>query len=467
MKAKRYLMLPAVLTILSAIIGCSSGGGGGAAPPTTPPSSPAITSSGTSSGSTAVFVDEVTGVSRAATPGSAGGGISGQATVALLTLPTVGNVVGAVTELQTDEITTSLTSISGTTVDPAHDIGMAFDYNNANVSFFQISTLTEVAFFDTGVTSTIFFSGGGGKIVGAIMNPDTQTVIIATADGYKVIDYSTPAMPAESFTIPNYMSDPSGIELNENFGFHPALEITGDGTRDLILSGGMGDGGVNSLELADSRTGDVFKPDAATQALFTHSSYIDAVSVDVNYHVAVLAPEFDTKTVLVDLSKLSLDTGADTFSLPPSAVNEVDIGAFEMTNISVESSSHLVMLGEGYGGTKFLVGELNDPAGASGLGFARLLDTPVQMPSSTSGSWSGSRDPHGTGAYVTGVNHDTKPSTAMGVWAGTLGYGNPAIAVIDLDAVLTGALADPAGYDPTAATPYDIGYFEITPPVAP
>jgi hypothetical protein len=55
----------------------------------------------------------------------------------------------------------------------------------------------------------------------------------------------------------------------------------------------------------------------------------------------------------------------------------------------------------------------------------------------------------------------------MGVWAGTLGFGNPAIAVIDLDAVLTGALADPAGYDPTAATPYDIGYFEITPPVAP
>lgn len=451
--------------------GCGGGGGSNdsAAVETAPAQAP-ITSSASSSGSTAVFVKE--GVSHAVTPGasaSAGGVVN------LVRLPNSGSLVAALTETQvsTTPITVSLQEVSGTAIDASHDIGLAYNYKEGQVSFFSVSTRTETATYDTATSHELQFSGGGGKIVGAVMNPATQTAILATADGFEIVDYRNPSAPVKTREIPSLaINRTDGIEINENFAFHPALTVAGT-TVDLILSGGRYDeAGLfpndislgNSLEFADANTGTVYRPDASTGALFVHASYVDAISVDMNYHVAVLAPEYSSEKVLVDLNQLQLDAASKTFSLPATAVAVIDTGAgtFKFTNIAIESANHLVMMGEGYNGEKLLVAELANPSVK--LGFNAITSQPIPMPSSADNTgaavhWAGSGDPHGAGAYVTATDHPTKPSTSIGLWASGDGQH---IAVIDLRRVLDGQQVSGTSYDPTGGTPADISYIKVS-----
>ena len=446
----------------------SCGGGGGGDDDDGDSETPSLGSSATGSGSTGVFTND--GAVYALTPGGTGGGAGG--TVSLLSIPNVGVAVGltTVTQISSTPIDTSLMEISGTSVDPAHDIGLAYHYYDNNISFFKLSTATEITTYDTQTVNTISYSGASfATIVGAIMNPDNQTAIIATADGFEIVDYSNPSSPVKVREIPSFNSDPENpqaIEINENFGFHPALPVSGNSVA-MIVSGGRCDEcdffGVNSMELANANTGKVYKPDAATQALFTHASYIDAVSIDTNYNVAVLAPEFAYENVLVDLNHLTLNEAEGTYTLPAGAVATIEIAGFEYTNISVESSNHLVMLGRGYGGATLLVGELENPS--VNLGYKRLTTDVVPMPFDVDNNdqevlWSGSLDPHGTGAYLTPSDHPTLPNTSMGLWAGG---SQTHIAIINLENVLAGQLAEGAAYDPTDTSngPKDIAYFAI------
>lgn len=194
------------------------------------------------------------------------------------------------------------------------------------------------------------------------------------------------------------------------------------------------------------------RPDSAAQALFTHGSYVDAISVDVNYHVAVLAPEHSKEKVLVDLNPLSLVSATGTCSPPAAAVAVIETGGEKYTNIAVESVNHLVMMGKGYGGSSLMVAELP--------GFKSITSEPVVMPIAADQQgnevyWFGSFDPHGAGAYATGADHPTKTKTSIGLWASGSGEH---IAVIDLRRVLDGQLVEGSVYDPVAATPSDIVY---------
>lgn len=432
---------------------------------------PVIGSSAFSSGSTAVFTAD--GATKALTPAAAGAAAGG--TVKLLNFPNTGGAVAAVVsvgQISALPITTSLDKVDGTSVDPAQDLGLAFGYNQSKVSFFRLSTRQEIATFDTQVSGGLSFSGASGvKIAGAIMNPANKTALLATASGFIVVDYTNPNAPTKVRTIPSLEADPTnGVEVMENFAFDPKLAIGGI-NRSIIITGGNFGGGLFGspsggsrpyLVLVDPESGKAYKPDAATAALFsTAKPYIDAAAVDTNYHVAVLAEEFSGAHIFVDLNQLTLNETGGTYGLPAAAVNRIDNPlAIEYTNLAIESTNHLLFMGQGFGGRSMIIGVLKSPS----VGLGLLKETGVfPMPTANdnngnSVSWVGGRDPHGAGAYITPSDHPTQPNRSLALWASGAGTH---IAIIDLQGVLDGVTTGGASYNPVTTTPKDIAYFEI------
>ncbi len=469
---KLWLAFGAVLLLGS---GCSGNDNPTSSNPTPNPNpgqapAPVIGSSAFSSGSTAVFTTE--GATKALTPAATGAASGG--TVKLLNFPNTGGAVAAVSVAQISAlpITTSLTKVDGTSVDPAQDLGLAFGYNQSQVSFFRLSTRQEISTFETGVTGGLRFSGAVGvKIAGAIMNPTNKTALLATADGFIVVDYNNPTAPVKERTIPSLEADPTnGVEVMENFAFDPKLPIGGI-NRSIIITGGNFGGGLFGspsggsrpyLVFVDPESGKAYKPDAATTALFsTARPYIDAAAVDTIYHVAVLAEEFSGAHIFVDLNQLTLNETGGTYGLPAAAVNRIDNPlAIEYTNLAIESTNHLLFMGQGFGGTSMIIGVLKSPT--AGLGLLKETGV-VSMPAANdnngnSVSWAGGLDPHGAGAYITPSDHPTQPNRSLALWASRKGTH---IAIIDLQGVLDGVTTGGAGYNPVTTTPKDIAYFAI------
>lgn len=448
----RFLMIGSTALILSGcndktcsdVGGCgdiNSGNGGN--PPPNP--TPTVGSSGTASGSVGVYTNS--GTTYVLTPGAAGDG-----TVNLLTLPNAGGAV------QKTPITTSLNAISGLSVDPVNDIGMAFDYNEGIISLFKLSTAEEIMTYDTLTTNLLSFSGGSGvKIAGAVMIPSNKRMILATGDGFEILDYTgtaapTPAVPTKIREIPSFQADATnGVEIMENFAFDPALHI-GNANYAMIITGGGQNGPGHVMELVDADTGQVYHPDASTAALLPLTDYIDAAAVDTNYHVVVMAEEGAASTYFINLKAASLNAPAGTYGLPASAVKHIST-YFRYTNLAIESKNHFMMMGRGCGGTDTAIGFLEDPTVT--LGF--VYDVQVTMPTDTDDvgntvTWNGWCDPHGAVAYLT--------TASIGLW---LNATADHLAIINLENVLAGTLSILSGgsYDPTATTPKDISYLAI------
>lgn len=457
--ATNLFLAMGIITFL--LTGCSggdeAGGGGGNSP--TPPTT--IGSSASSSGSTAVFTSE--GATKALTPGTTGAGTTNE--VKLLSLPNTGSAVAAVTVTQVSAmpIRTTLAKVSGTAVDPAQDLGLAFGYTEKKVSFFRLSTRQEISTFDTLVSGELSFSGASGvKTAGAIMNPANKTALLATAAGFIVVDYNNPNAPAKVRTIPSLEADPiNGVEIMENFAFDPSLPIGGT-NRAIIITGGNFSGRHPHLVLVDPNSGKAYKPDTATAALFSAAKpYIDAAAVDTNYHIAVLAEENSGGHIFVDLNRLTLNDTGGTYTLPATAVNRIDSPSyFKYTNLAIESTNHLVFLGRGFGGTSMAIGLLKSPS--VGLGFIKETGV-VPMPTAADNTgrsiaWAGGFDPHGAGAYITPSDHPTQPNRSLALWMNSDGTH---LAIVDLQGVLDGITTGGATYNPTTTNPKDIAYFAI------
>ncbi len=424
--------------------GGSSGDNGGNPTPTPPPK---VGSSGTASGSVGVYTNN--GATYVLTPGAAGD----KGTVNLLTLTNTGSAVGAitVTHVQTTlkDSFNNPVAISGTSVDPINDVGLAFDYNDGNISLFKLSSAEEVSIYDTQTTRRLSFSSASPLIAGAIMNPSNKTIILATGDGFKILDYTDPAAPANIREIPSLQADPTnGVEIMENFAFDPALPI-GDVNYSMIITGGGQNSPDHVMELVDADTGQVYRPDASTVALFPLTDYIDAAAVDTTYHVVVMAEEEAISTYFIDLKAATLDASSGTYSLPAAAVGHLT-RYFKYTNLAIESANHLVMMGQGCGGTDTVIGFIEDPSVALGFGNQALVTMPVDTDDAgNTVTWNGWCDPHGAVAYLS--------TASMGLW---LNASADHVAVINLQNVLNGALSSDL-YDPTATTPKDIAYFAI------
>lgn len=465
MKKKQANILFATLTSVTLVIaGCGGGGGGGDSPataapapaPTTTPPTAIAGSSASSSGSTGVYTKD--GASYALTPASG-------SSAKLLALPNTGSAVGVLTvaNVSSTPISTSLPAIDGTSVDPVNNVGMAYAYSSGTISIFGLPSHptkpnAEISTYDTQTVNTGNYSGGSVKIAGAVMNTANKTLVIATADGFEMVDYSNPAALTKLREVPSLVVNPTtGVEVMENFAFDPKLPVAGTDYA-MIITGGREHSQTNPvMTLVDANTGKVYKPDTATSALFTTTQYIDSAAVDTTYHVAVLADE-SAGTTFVDLTKLTLNATAGTYTLPSAAVNRITT-YIKYDNLAIESTKHLVMMGRGMGGTSMVVGLLKDPA--VGLGFSK--EVIVNMPAGTDHTgapvyWSGGGDPHGAGAYITDPSHPTYTTqTALGLWVNMAGTH---IAIIDLQGVLDGTLAG-GTYNPTTTTPKDIVYFKI------
>ena len=159
---------------------CGGGSSGGSSPP--PPS---VGSSLSSSGSTGLY--SVDGVSYALTPSSG-------SSANLVQLPNTGDRVAAlsVAQVSMTPITTSLATVSGTSVDPASDLGVAYDYNETKISFFKLSTKKEISTFDTQTTTPGDYSGASPYIANVLMDVDSKVVIAGTGDGFDFISYANP-----------------------------------------------------------------------------------------------------------------------------------------------------------------------------------------------------------------------------------------------------------------------------------
>lgn len=443
------------VAISIAVAGCGSGGGGAT---NNADSGAGVTlgSSASASSSTAVYTEK--GVTYAATAGvSASGGTEAR----VLTLPNNGQMAAGarmVNSMVSESITTTIPDVNGVAVDPANDIGAAYGTDSGVISVFRLSTREEVAAYDTKTLNTLFFPGARTtKITGIVMESSTRTMIIGTADGYELVDYAEPALPKRKMEVPSTEADSNnGVEIIENFAYDSKLTI-GNADHRMIITGGK-ERGDYAMVLVDAATGIAYRPDAATNALIQVDKYLDAAAVDTAYHVAVFADE-NVGTVFVDLNQLTLDNGSRTFSLPASAVSR-STKYTRFTNIAIDSSQHMVMMGEGgYYGTGAVVAELQDPL--KGLGFKR--EAVITMPDGTDDTggqviWKGATDPHGATAYTTGPGD---PSYAQPASMGVLVNGSSThIAIINLKKVLDGALSG-AAYDPQSATPRDISYFKI------
>jgi len=423
-------------------------------------------STGSSSGSIGIFTKN--GVTFAVTPG--GGGAA-----KLLSLPNSGTMVGAVTTAITSTlITTSLPIVDGTSVDNAHDVGMAFSYNSSIISIFKLSTATEIATYDSRTVNNMSFSGANSKISGAIMDPARQWVILSTADGYDIVDYSTPTTPVRIRLIESTataVAPAVGVKMMENFGYDPAIP-NGGAPFPALTAGGTSGFGATPIQVVDASTGKVYMPDAATQLIFSPLivnfspllAYIDSAAVDTSYHVALLAEEFSSQQHLLDLNKLTFNGATGTYNLPATgylALNTAGANSLgtEMTNIAIESNGHYVFAGRGFGGTTMSLAQLKDPA--IGLGFVNVT-TGFAMPGDIDNlganvSWSGASDPHGVGAYQTDAAHPTQPNTSLTLWINNAANH---VAVIDMAGVLTGATGGGV-YNPITTMPKDIAYFAI------
>lgn len=469
---KRYFNSLALSGLL--FVAACSGSGGTTAAPAATTTTATVGSSASSSGSTAVYSNK--GATYAVTPTAASGVTAGTSQASLVTLPNTGSAVGvSVTAVSSTKITTTLKTssggaapVNGTSVDPANDLGLAFSYTSTSISFFKLSTTTELKTYDTSTVTNQSWSGGSALIPGVVMDSTRKYAIAATGDGFEIIDYATPTAPVKVREIKSVAiaggANKGGVEINENFGYEPAITLAG-ASHSLILSGGKGSTNSNGnvLELVDVATGYIYIPDTATKALFSVSSYIDHVAVDTTYHVAVLADE-GVGTTFVDLSKLTLGLTADangyySYTLPSTGVGRITTFT-KFTNLAIESTKHLVFMGKGYGGSTFVIGKLADPA--TSLGFSSVTTTPFSMPQGTDDAgttvnWSGSGDPHGAGAYLTPTDHPTYTTqTALALWASNDGTH---IAIIDMQGVLTGQAT--TGYDPLTTTPKDIVYFKM------
>lgn len=441
------------LALSMALLGCGSGGGGNNTVSSPGPGAGVVQgSSGSASSSMAVYTEQ--GVTYA--------GVAGAGQAKLLTIPNTGGMaagVRVVTGVSAATISTPLADVSGVALDPANDVGVAYGYDSELVSIFRISTGQQLYLYNTQTANIMPYPGARDtRISGIVMDSAARIMIIATADGFEMVDYTDPTRPVQKMEVVSTEVDSvNGVEVIENFAYDRDLSIGGEAYR-MVLTGGKG-WGPHALVLLDASTGDVYRPDAATDDLFVVDDYIDAAAVDTSYHVAILADE-GVGTTFVDLNKLTFDKAAKTYSLPMDAVSRIDTYS-EFANLAIDSAMHMVMMGqESYPAKSIVVAELKNPA--DGLGFAR--EAQVSMPDGTddtgaSVTWSGAIDPHGAAAYVTGSSNPSYPAQAsMGVWANS---GNTHIAVINLKNVLDGALSGQP-YDPLAQDPQkDISYMNI------
>ena len=418
------------------LVGC--GGGGEHPTPVSSPTSPVISSSAMHSGAMSAYLQE--GVVVGIAPG--------RTVVNRALLRIVHDTADDPSALQSRLHPLSLRNISGTSIDPTHGVGAAFDYRDTRLSLFRISDGVELNIYltqDIFGAPTLTFGGAKGVYTsGIILDAASQRLIAATSRGFLFIDYHDPQRPTLTHSIASLEVDPAnGVEIIEHFALHPTLRV-GDTRQPFLFSGGNYQNRTgDALVIIDINAGEVFRPDAATKALFIVDQYIDSIALDTVYNVALLSDEGSGLT-FVDLNQLQINATDHTFHLPVSAVTR-DTTVTNFTQVAISPQNHLVLFGAGMTPAHtYFIAELSSPA--TTMGFARrspVLTMPdIVLANGKHVPWSGAQDPHAVVAVAT-------DSTVFGYW---MNDRNNAIATFDINAILKNSTSQ-VGYDPATASP--------------
>lgn len=346
-------------------------------------------------------------------------------TLTLARLPTLSanNARASTTSIDSETIKLSLRQLSGTTVDRTNMIAVAFGFEESRVSLVDLLHKKEISVYDTKTLLSQMIGGKQVRVNGVVVDPSHKLMTIGTADGFEIVDYSTASHPVKVREIASRRDNQSsahGVDVSEHFAVDRRLALQGK-IYDLTITGPSRskDDDTSAIQLIDNATGALYSPTPSTNALLFYKSCIDSIAIDTNYHIALIAPEFSSEHLLVNLNKLSLDADNLTFSLPADAIATVKMPGYRYTNVAIESTNHYVFIAKASGGANYILGKMNPPEQA--LGITKLGASVISMPltqvdNGIQYSWEGAYEPHGISTYSVDAAGTAGHNKSVALW---------------------------------------------------
>jgi Big-like domain-containing protein len=227
---------------------------------------------------------------------------------------------------------------------------------------------------DAPVTNSFLFSGGRCMICGLLIDPNTNKVILDTAQGFMLFD---PVARAFTGPIPNSLP-------GENFGYDPGLEMV------LNPIYNSGPPGFQILSLADTSTLTVNN---------IGISFPDAAAVDTLTHVGVIPDEGSKTQLLVNMVSSSGNT-------PHWSTFDQQTTCAELTMVSVDSSIHVAAMAAEDSQDCFALELLpvTEPAPDSAPAVPDTFIWGHIPPTPDNHAWHFGLDPHTTAVFTSVVN---------------------------------------------------------------
>jgi hypothetical protein len=287
------------------------------------------------------------------------------------------------------------------------------------------------------------FSGGGGVVTGIAIDPTNNQAILSVWNGFAYIDLTSKAVTSFTAAAPS-----------ENFGFDSSREMilapfyscaqgydatnmppaicatytAGNGmpmVAGLTLIRLVGDAGIAYTYQDPDAGGDPACMFGGASACAPLGTEPDSASVDTSTGLAVFPDEGSGIQYILDLSHITYNDAAKSFTAPVSS--SVTVSA---TGVAIESNSHIAFW-EAEHSSGIAAVNLNDAYNSNAIPVS------AQMPNPPAGVfWSNLGDPHGV-AVTTGI----QSGNAVGFVVNDQSSGGAGSAVwvarIDLQKLLT------------------------------
>ena len=387
----------AIAAVLGA--GCGSSSGGGATPPSTTPT-------GTGAGSGSMAILQVGGSTYAFVPSPTG--VSAVKIGSATLLASAGGSPLALSSATSRAITLTVLP-DACAADWVNAKVICGSFSSGTVTVIDASSTAFTATsYDTGLTSSVSYSGGSCVVCGLLYDPKEDETILATAAGYSFFDH------LKTHAITRTIA----ASVAENFGYDPVTDQifspqyqTSPASIDVVPAAGTN---VYSLS-----------PSPATLSSPDHGA------VDSSTGVAITAEEYSLDAYLVALGTEQLgapSAGAFTALEATLPLNHTQDCSWPLSDIAVESSAHLAFFSAEFcnaGNDMMGVAQLprTAPVTAADLTISDYAFAHIPDPA-TGITWTSPGDPHGIANFT--------------LSAGTLHYGllvnadKTYVAVVDL-----------------------------------
>jgi len=227
---------------------------------------------------------------------------------------------------------------------------------------------------DAPVTTSFLFSGGSCIICGVLIDPNTNTAILDTAQGVMLFD---PAARTFSSPVPNSLP-------GENFGYDRGLKTV------LNPIYNSGPPGFQIISLVDNSTLTVTN---------TGISFPDAGAVDTLTHIGVITDEGSKTQLLVNMVP-------SPGNIPSWSTFDQQTTCDELTMIAVDSSIHAAVVTAEHNEDCFAIEQLptTEPVPDSAPGVPNSFIWGHMPPTPDNQAWHFGLDPHALAVFTSVVN---------------------------------------------------------------